>query len=53
MKSELIYDRLDLERLTVEELKSLIWRYFMSYWSRRRISSVNDGLPPAVKRLRS
>ena len=52
MKSELFYDRLDPERLTVEELKILIWRYFMSYWNRRRICSANGGLPPAVKRLR-
>ena len=52
MKSELLYDRLDTEQLTVEELKSLIWRYFMSYWNNRRICSANGGLPPAVKRER-
>ena len=52
MKSELFYDRLDPERLTVEELKTLIWRYFMSYWNRRRICSANGGLPPALKRQR-
>ena len=39
MKSELSYNRLNTERLTVEELKTLIWRYFMSYWNRRRICS--------------
>lgn len=52
MKSELFYGRIDSERLAVEELKTLIWRYFMSYWNRRRICSANGGLPPAVKRQR-
>ena len=52
MKSELFYDRLDPECLTIEQLKTMIWRYFMSYWNRRRISSANGGLPPAVKRRR-
>ena len=52
MKSELFYDRLDPERFTLEQLKSMIWRYFFSYWNRRRICSANAGLPPAVKRSR-
>ena len=26
MKTELLYDRYDLEQLTVEQLKSLVWR---------------------------
>ena len=52
MKSELLYGRLDTEQLTVEELRSLIWRYFMSYWNNRRICSANGGIPPAVKRER-
>ena len=52
MKSELFYGRFDPECLTREQLKSMIWRYFMSYWNQRRISSANDGLPPAVKRRR-
>ena len=50
MKCELFYDRLDSESLTVEELKTMIWRYFMSYWNRRRICSANGGLPPLVNR---
>ena len=33
MKTELLYDRYDPEQLTVEQLKSLVWRYFMSYWN--------------------
>ena len=50
MKTELRYDRYDPEQLTVEQLKSLVWRYFMSYWNNRRICSANGGLPPMVKR---
>ena len=52
MKTELLYDRYDPEQLTVEQLKSLVWRYFMSYWNNRRICSANGGLPPMVKRNR-
>ena len=50
MKTELLYDRYNTEKMTTEELKSLIWRYFMSYWNNRRICSANDGLPPMIKR---
>lgn len=46
MKSELLYDRYDTEKMTVTELKELIWRYYMSYWNNRQICSANDGLPP-------
>nr|WP_307761467.1 IS3 family transposase [uncultured Phascolarctobacterium sp.] len=46
MKTELLYDRYDTERMTVEELNVLIWRYFISYWNNRRICSANGGLPP-------
>lgn len=44
MKEELIYGRHDTERMTVEELKTLIWRYFISYWNNRRICSANDSV---------
>ena len=51
MKEELFYSRGDKsENYTIEELKTIIWRYFMSYWTNRRICTANDGLPPAVKR---
>lgn len=50
MKSELLYDRYKPELMSVEELKVLIWRYFISYWNNRRICSTNKGLPPMVKR---
>lgn len=50
MKSELLYGRYDTERMYVSEIKSIIWRYFMSYWNHRRICSANAGLPPLIKR---
>lgn len=50
MKSELLYGRYDTDSLSIEELKTLIWRYFISYWNNRRICSANDGLPPMMKR---
>ncbi len=50
MKAELLYDRYDTSQMTVEELKALIWRYFLSYWNNRRICSANGGLPPMIKR---
>lgn len=52
MKEELLYGRYNTEEMTIEELKTLIWRYFISYWNNRRICSANKGLPPMVKRLR-
>ena len=48
---ELFYSRRDKpENYTVEELKTKIWRYYMSYWNNRRICSANGGMPPALKR---
>ena len=52
LKEELLYDRYNAENLTVEELKTIIWRYYLSYWNNRRICSANGGLPPMVKRNR-
>lgn len=49
-KEELLYGRYDPTAMTVEQLKTLIWRYFISYWNNRRICSANGGLPPMVKR---
>jgi len=46
----MLYGRYDTQKMTTEELKVLIWRYFMSYWNNRRIFSRNGGLPPMVKR---
>lgn len=50
MKEELFYGRIRSENYTIDELKQLIWRYFMSYWNNRRICTANGGLPPLVKR---
>ena len=50
LKEELLYGRYDTEKMTVAEVKELIWRYFMSYWNNRRICSSNEGLPPLIKR---
>lgn len=52
MKSELLYDRYDTKKMTVSQVKAIIWRYFMRYWNNRRICTANDGLPPMVKRQR-
>ncbi len=52
MKEELLYGRHDTEKMTVDEVKAIIWRYFISYWNNRRICSANEGLPPMVKRQR-
>lgn len=52
MKAELFYSRQDKsENYSVEELKTKVWRYFMSYWNNRRICSANGGFPPAFKRF--
>lgn len=50
MKEELLYGRYDTKKMTIEELKTLIWRYIIIYWNTRRICSANGGLPPMVKR---
>ena len=51
MKEEMFYRRnRKPENYSVEELKTMVWYYFISYWNNRRICSANDGLPPTVKR---
>ena len=52
MKTELLYDRYNTEKMSVEDVRTIVWRYFMSYWNNRRICSANDGLSPMVKRQR-
>ena len=53
MKEELFYNRgRKSKNYTIEALKTMVWRYFMSYWSNRRICSAIGGIPPAVKRRR-
>jgi transposase InsO family protein len=50
-KVEKIY-KIDTKKQTIEEMKGVIFRYFMSYWTNRRISSAIGGMPPALKRER-
>ncbi len=50
MKEELLYGRYDTKKMTIEERKTRIWRYFIIYWNNRRICSANGGLPPMLKR---
>ena len=51
MKEELFYSRKrESNNYTISELKSMIFRYYMSYWNNRRICSANGGLPPMLKR---
>ena len=50
MKEELLYERYKTKYMTIEEIKTIVWRYFISYWNNRRICSSNGGLPPIVKR---
>ena len=50
MKEELFYGRYKTENIKISELKTMIWRYYMSYWNNRRICSANGGLPPMTKR---
>lgn len=52
LKEELLYGRYNTRKMTMDQLKTLIWRYFMSYWNNRRICSSIGGMPPAEKRRR-
>ena len=52
-KNELFYSRGRRSTdYTTEQLKTMIWRYYMSYWNNRRICSSIGGMPPAEKRRR-
>ena len=50
-KEELLYGRYDTSKMRVDEVKTLVWRYFISYWNNRRICSANGGLPPVIKSI--
>ena len=43
-----VYDRYDIEEMTTDELRTIIWRYFIGYWNNQRICSANGGLPQSV-----
>ena len=50
LKKEKIY-QLDTTKLTVEEVKTIVWRYTFAYYNTKRVTTVNpDGLPPLVYR---
>lgn len=40
----------DTKNMTCEELRSVIFYYYMVYWNHRRICSAIGGMPPMVKR---
>ena len=51
MKEELFYSHEDKpENYTMKDLKTMIWRYYMSYWANRRICTANGGLLEADRR---
>lgn len=50
LKKEKIY-QLDTTKLTVEEVKTIVWRYTFAYYSTKCVTTVNPGgLSPAVYR---
>lgn len=50
LKKEKIY-QIDTAKLTVEEVKTIVWRYTFAYYNTKRVSTVNpDGLPPVAYR---
>ncbi len=51
-KTEAVYGRLNTKKMPMEQVKTLVFRYFMGYWNNRRICHAIGGLPPALKRSR-
>lgn len=51
-KTEAIYGRHNTNNMPMEDVKSLVFRYFLGYWNNRRICHAIGGLPPALKRRR-
>ena len=50
LKKEKLY-RINTAKLTVDEVKQIVWRYTFAYYNTVRISSVNEGgWPPSVYR---
>lgn len=48
-KEEKLY-KTDTSKMTMAEVKSMVWRYFYSYWNNRRICSAIGGMAPMTKR---
>jgi len=40
----------DTSKMHMDDVKSMIWRYFYSYWNNRRICSAIGGMAPMTKR---
>ena len=52
LKKEKLY-KIKTEKMTVEQVKTAVFRYIMVYYNRKRITTVNpDGLPPSIYRER-
>ena len=50
LKKEKIY-QIDTTKLTVEEVKTIVWHYTFAYYNTKRITTVNPGeLPPVAYR---
>jgi transposase InsO family protein len=50
LKKEKLY-KINTAKMTQEEVKTIIWRYVMAYYNRKRICTVNKGgWPPTVYR---
>ena len=48
LKKKKLY-QLDTTKLTVEQVKTLVWRYTFAYYNTKRLTTVNpDGLPPVA-----
>lgn len=50
MKEEAIYGRNKTVQMSMEAVKSLVFRYYMGYWNHRRICHAIGGMAPARKR---
>ena len=48
-KEEKLY-KTDTAKMTMADVKSMVWRYFYSYWNIRRICSAIGGMAPMTKR---
>jgi transposase InsO family protein len=51
-KTEAIYGRIDTSKMSMEDVKTLVFRYFLGYWNNRRICHAIGGMPPILKRKR-
>ena len=52
LKKEKLY-KIKTEKMTVEEVNTVVFQYVMVYYNRKRITTVNpDGLPPSIYRER-